>query len=127
MGATMNPAIAEDKQRADDWPEVIRVSIWLVREQDNWQALAANFDIVGQGQTEGLALQNLQDMVVDYLAACWEDGMSFAEVQRPIPFRERLRLELVRLLAPLRRIHHRLVTREGLIFPAPDGAAHSHC
>lgn len=119
----MNPATAEPKP-ADDWPEVIRVPIWLVREQGNWQALAANFDIVGQGQTEGLALQNLQELVVDYLSACAEDGMSFAEVQRPIPLAERLRLELGRLMTPLRRLRHRFVTREGLIFPNPDRVAH---
>ena len=122
MGATMKPATV-DPRRADDWPEVIRVPIWLVHEVDSWQALAANFDIVGQGQTEGLALQNHQELLIYYLSACAEDGMSFAEVQRPIPSRERLRLEFNRLMTPLRRLQHRLVTREGLIFPSPDGAA----
>ena len=119
----MNPATSDPKGPSD-WPEAIRISIWLVREQDNWQALAANFDIVGQGQTEGLALQNLQELVIDYLTSCAEDGMSFAEVQRPIPLGEKLRLEAGRLMNPLRRLRHRLVTREGLIFPSPRSAAH---
>ena len=119
----MNPATA-DPQGQTDWPEAIRISIWLVHEHDHWQALAADFDIVGQGQTEGLALQNLQELVIDYLSACAEDGMTFAEIQRPIPLKERARLEGGRLLNPLRRLHHRLVTREGLIFPSPRSAAH---
>jgi hypothetical protein len=123
MGALTKPAAVEPN-RADDWPEVIRVPIWLVREADNWQALAANFDIVGQGATEGLALENLQELVSDYLSSCAEDGMSFADAQRPIPLKERLRLELGRLLTPLRRLRHRWVSREGLIFPSPERTAH---
>jgi hypothetical protein len=123
MSTAMNPPTADPKQ-ANDWPEVIRLPIWLVREENNWQALAANFDVVGQGQTEALALQNLQELVIDYLDSCAEDGMTWAEVQRPIPREERLRLEFGRLLTPLRRLRHRLVTREGLIFPAPGRTAH---
>lgn len=118
-------ATKQPSERAPKWPDVIRVSVWLVREQDGWQALAADFDIVGQGASEGLALRNLQEQVVAYIDSCIEDGMSFGEARTPIPAKERLRLELGRLLTPLHRLRHRWVSRDGLIFPLADG--HAHC
>lgn len=125
MTAMTDQAPTQSPTSAPEWPEVIRVPIWLVRERESWQALAANFDIVGQGASEVLALQNLQELVVDYLNSCIEDGMSFEEALSPIPAKERWRLEFGRLLTPLRRLRHRWVTRDGLIFPLADG--HAHC
>ena len=125
MPAMTNQATEQSPESAPKWPDVIRVSIWLVRERDGWQALAADFDIVGQGSSEGLALRNLQELVIAYLDSCIEDGMSFEEARSPIPAKERLRLELGRLLTPLHRLRHRWVSRDGLIFPLADG--HAHC
>jgi hypothetical protein len=119
---TMNPPRAH--QRVSDWPDVIRMHVWLVQEEDNWQALAADFDIVGQGSTQGLTLENMQELVIDYLEACFEDGMTFEQIMRPIPRQERLRLEVGRLLNPLHRLLHRWVRRDGMIFPSPERAAH---
>jgi len=125
MPVMSDQATKQPPASAISWPDVIRVSVWLVREQNGWQALAAEFDIVGQGASEGLALRNLQELVIEYLDSCIEDGMSFEEACSPIPTRERLRLELGRLLTPLRRLRHRWVSRDGLIFPLADG--HAHC
>lgn len=124
MPVMSDQATKQPPANAESWPDVIRISVWLVREKGSWQALAAEFDIVGQGASEGLALRNLQELVVSYLDSCIEDGMIFEEARSPIPARERLRLELGRLLTPLRRLHHRLVTRDGLIFPLADGRVH---
>jgi len=125
MPVMSDQATKQPPESAESWPDVIRVSVWLVREQGRWQALAAEFDIVGQGASEGLALRNLQELVVAYLDSCIEDGMSFEEARSPIPARERFRLELGRLLTPLHRLRHRWVSRDGLIFPLADG--HAHC
>lgn len=125
MPVMSDQATKQPPAAAESWPDVIRVSVWLVREQDSWQALAAEFDIVGQGASEGLALRNLQELVVAYLDSCIGDGMSFEEARSPIPARERFRLELGRLLTPLHRLRHRWVSRDGLIFPLADG--HAHC
>src|ERR1044072_48591 len=125
MPAMTDQAAKQSPDSAPNWPDVIRISIWLVREPDGWQALAADFDIVGQGASEGLALRNLQELVIAYLDSCIEDGMSFEEARSPIPVNERLRLEFGRLLTPLHRLRHRWVTRDGLIFPLVDG--HAHC
>lgn len=125
MPVMSDQATKQPPANAESWPDVVRVSVWLVREQNSWQALAAEFDIVGQGASEGLALRNLQELVVSYLDSCIEDGMTFKEARSPIPARERLRLELGRLLMPLYRLRHRWVSRDGLIFPLADG--HAHC
>lgn len=124
MPAMTNRAAAQPEKAASGWPDVIRVSIWLVQDGETWQSLAAEFDITGQGSSQGLALKNLQELVIDYLESCIEDGMSFEEALRPIPTRERLRLQLGRLMAPLRRLRHKWITRDGLIFPmSADGRA----
>lgn len=105
---------------------MIRVSIWLVQDGENWQALAEEFDIAGQGSSQGLALKNLQELAIAYLDSCIDDGMSFEEALRPIPAKERLRLQIGRLMMPIRRLRHRWISREGLIFPIQaDG--HAHC
>jgi hypothetical protein len=124
MPVMSDQATKQLPESAQSWPDVIRVSVWLVREQDGWQALASEFDIVGQGASEGLALRNLQELVISYLDSCIEDGMSFEEARSPIPLKERLRLELGRLLTPLHHLLHRWVSRDGLIFPLADGQAH---
>lgn len=125
MPVMTNRATKQPPASVSKWPDVIRVSIWLVRERDGWQALAADFDIVGQGVSEGLALRNLQELVIAYLDSCIEDGMSFEQALSPIPLKERLRLEVGRLLTPLHRLRHRWVSRDGLIFPLANG--HAHC
>jgi hypothetical protein len=126
MPAMTKPAAEQPAKNAPEWPDVIRVSIWLVQDGETWQSLAAEFDIAGQGASRGLALKNLQELVIEYLESCIEDGMSFEETLRPIPRRERLRLQAGRLMTPIRRLRHKWVTRDGLIFPIQaDG--HVHC
>ena len=126
MPAMTKPAAEQPVKRAPEWPDVIRVSIWLVQDGENWQSLAAEFDIAGQGASQGLALRNLQELVIEYLESCIEDGMSFEEALRPIPMKERLRLQIGRLMTPIRRLRHKWITRDRLIFPMrADG--HVHC
>jgi hypothetical protein len=120
------PAVTPTEKAASEWPDVIRVSIWLVQDGETWQSLAAEFDIAEQGASQGLALKNLQELVIEYLESCIEDGMSFEEALRPIPMRERLRLQAGRLMTPIRRLRHKWITRDRLIFPIQaDG--HVHC
>lgn len=115
-----DPAAARTQKPAD-WPDVFRVAIWLVQEDDEqWQALAGDFDVVGQGASKDLALRNVQELLTEYLLSCAEDGMSFKETRRPIPAKEQARLQFQRLLTPLHRLRHHWVRRDRLIFSVPN-------
>ncbi len=97
---------ADIKAKAQaDWPERIKVSIWLVRENDQWSALASEFDVVGMGATEKEALDNLDETLGTYLSSYIAEGASYKEARRPIPWRERARLRFYELLTTAK---HRL-------------------
>lgn len=116
----------QHRQAASEWPREIRIMIWLVQDGDHWQALAADFDVVGQGRSQALALRNLQEHVIEYLDSCIDEGMTYEQALRPIPLREKVRLESGRLMAPIRRMRHKWTTRDDLDFSlGPDG--HVHC
>jgi predicted RNase H-like HicB family nuclease len=82
------------KAAQSNWPNPIKLSIWLVCEDDQWSALASEFDVVGMGGTKEAAMENLMEMVAAYLASYMQEGVPFEEARRPIPFRERVRLGL---------------------------------
>jgi predicted RNase H-like HicB family nuclease len=80
--------------QANKWPEQIKISIWLVDEGGDWSALASEFDVVGKGATREAALQNLGETLGSYLGSYLQQGASFKEALRPIPWRENLRLRI---------------------------------
>jgi predicted RNase H-like HicB family nuclease len=88
-----------------NWPERIKISIWLVYENDQWSALASEFDVVGVGATEEAALENLDETLGAYLASYIAEGAPYKAALRPIPWRERARLKFYELLTSAK---HRL-------------------
>jgi hypothetical protein len=96
-----------------DWPHVIRTKVFYGREDGHWFALDATFDVATIGATEDEALESLLGMVCSYLNSCVQDGMSFAEAQRPIPLRRRAKLRAEALLSkPLRIARANIGARE---------------
>ncbi len=88
-----------------DWPNPIKISIWLVHEDNQWSALASEFDVVGLGATQKAALDNLGEMLSAYLAGYIAEGAPFRAARRPIPLRERARLKFFQLVtAAIRRL-----------------------
>lgn len=86
----LTPAAA--KAKSDDWPEHVKISIWMVPEDDHWVALSADFNVVGMGRTEHAALHNLSENLNAYLSSFREEGAPFGDACRPISRREELRL-----------------------------------
>jgi predicted RNase H-like HicB family nuclease len=111
--------------RQANWPEVIATRVWLIPEDDKcWVAVAPEFDLISQGEDQALALRSLEGLLLDYLDGCAEQGLSFEEAERPIPFGEHLRFHwaLIRSL-PRKWMRQRRPAREGLFVPlAGDGA-----
>jgi hypothetical protein len=70
------------------------VGAWLLPEGSNWVAVAPDFDLVTQGQDEGLALHGLERMVLAYVRDCAAEGLGPVEARRPIPVYEHLRFHL---------------------------------
>lgn len=109
-------------ERRQDWPDVFAVRVWLLPEDDNWVAVAPDFDVVSQGRDEALALRSLEGMLVEYLQDCCNDGLSFTAARRPIPLAERLRFYLSWTLSrPGKWLKRRRPAREGLFLPAVHG------
>lgn len=120
--AERSPGSAVDRQ--PEWPNVFAVRVWLLPEGDNWVAVAPDFDVVTQGRDEGLALRNLEGMIVKYLETCCAEGLSFSEAKRPIPFAERLRFYRDWIASwPRKWLKRRGPAREGLLLPAVHGDA----
>jgi predicted RNase H-like HicB family nuclease len=76
-----------------EWPDPIKISIWLVYEDGHWSALASEFDVVGMGPTQEAAMENLAETLGAYLAGYISEGAPFDAARRPIPVREGVRLK----------------------------------
>lgn len=108
---------AADRQQ--DWPNVFAVRVWLLPEDNNWIAVAPDFDVVSQGRDEALALRSLEGMLVSYLDDCCNEGLSLDEAKRPIPLLEKYRFYLSWIKSrPSRWRRRGGPAREGLFLPA---------
>ena len=120
-------AVAERPAERQDAPDASErkihlVRIWLMSEQDHWVAVAPEFDVATQASDESLALESLQEMLLDYLNACAGEGMSLEEARRPVPFSERIRFQIGWVVSQLLRwLHGRRRFRSGLFLPGPHG------
>jgi hypothetical protein len=91
----------------------IPISVWTGREDDGqWFALALDFDIAAMGATEKAALEQLEELVLDYLQIGIREGRSIAELRRQVPRIEVAKLYLKGLVS---RATH-----------AASGAPHAH-
>lgn len=110
------------RQASSDWPEALRLSVWLVREHGEWTALSSEFGVAGKGATEEFAIHNMEALLETYLRSFHDEGASFADARRPIPLRHRLRLQLLRLRSAS-RLHH-WVKQSRIELPVPHGHAY---
>lgn len=111
------------KANTDEWPERVKISIWMVPEDDHWVALSADFNVVGMGRTDHAAFHNLSDNLHAYFSSFREEGRPFADACRPIARREELRLrgrQLIGLVEAWRqqKVRHSRVD----LAPLADGA-----
>ena len=113
-----------NEMTADHKPDQIKVSIWLVCENDQWSALASEFDVIGMGQTQEAAIENLSETLNAYLDSFQAEGATLDDARRPIPMREELRLRLLQSLGKIRAFRHRWVRRSEVDFPMANHLAH---
>jgi hypothetical protein len=78
----------------------IPISVWTGREDDGqWFALALDFDIASMGASEDAALEELEELVVDYLQLGIREGRSLDELRRGVPKLEVAKLYLKELFS----------------------------
>ncbi len=66
-------------------PRGFQILMRMVFEDDQWTALAMNFDIAGRGDTPNEAIQDTIDLLEEYLSYGFAEGRSFEEMLRPVP------------------------------------------
>jgi len=84
------------------WQYPIRVTTWLIPEDDQWIALAEEFDVAGCGPTQEAAMRNMDELLIDYFGLVAEEGKSPADARRRISLARRAKLELGRLHGSIR-------------------------
>jgi hypothetical protein len=82
----------------------INVSVWLIRRDGQWTALAEEFNVVGMGPSSEAALRNMDELLEDYFVVVAEEGDSFENAHRPIPLRMKVSLRTRLALSMLRRL-----------------------
>jgi len=92
----------------ETWSRPLRVTIWLIPEDEHWAALVEEFDVVGMGATQDAAILNMEELLRDYFKLIAEEGRSVDDARRPISIGRRLMLQAGRLRGVLAsRIRHR--------------------
>jgi hypothetical protein len=94
--ATQQMAVQEQSfdPAGGDWPELIVSRAHVRREDNHFVAILERFSIIGMGDTPGAAWQNMDELATAYLELCEMEGMPFAEVIRPLPVWQQLRLRI---------------------------------
>lgn len=117
----LTPAVADAKGNA--WPDRIKLSIWMVPEDDHWVALAAEFNVVGMGRTEHAALHNLSENLIAYLTSFHDENVPFSATYRPISRREEFRLRRKQFIGRLEAWRSQKVQHSEVdLSPLSDGA-----
>jgi hypothetical protein len=108
------------------WPDNFDVSIWLLKEEGQWSALATEFNVAGMGPDQDAALQNLQDNVSAYLVSYMADGATFNDARRRIPYKESVRLWILALVTTALRALTSRKRRQRVEYSGPRGVEHTH-
>jgi len=97
----------------------IRVRAFVRREDDHWSAVAMDYSIAGRGSSEDDAVNEMLELVSEYLRHCHADGVTLDACRRPIPRGWRIRLEFSVLTAKAWQLvtHHQRTAREVEIRP----------
>jgi hypothetical protein len=94
---------ARDEQHGD-WPQELRLHVWIVREDGRYAALSEDFNVVGMGASPEAAAKEMFELLDDYLSECASEDLPWHEVRRPIPITERLRLHAKRIESTMKRL-----------------------
>lgn len=81
----------------------MEVEIFARREGDHWSAMIPKFTIAGRGDTPKDAIENAVQLLGDYLAECFREGLTLQQAVRPAPLANRLRLRMQHRVSQLRR------------------------
>jgi hypothetical protein len=73
------------------WPDPIQTKVWIGYENGYWYALSQDFDVIGQGESASQALLEMGELLRDYLDTCAREGLTYADVRRPVPLWVRAR------------------------------------
>lgn len=95
------PTDGRDRRIADS--QVVQVHTFVRHQGGQWHATAADYTIVGSGETPRLAIDQMLELLADYFAMCAAEGLSLEESRRPIGRRWQLQLQALVALSRLRR------------------------
>jgi predicted RNase H-like HicB family nuclease len=97
----MGPALLRDDAPREtsrggfhSWLPKLTVHALIGRRNGQWYALATEYSVVGMGETEQDARDNLSGLLEAYLRTFYEQGRAFHEARRPVGTLTRLRLFL---------------------------------
>lgn len=85
---------ARESRGPDGWPELIYTPVFLLYEHGQWYAIATRFNIVAVGSSVTVAWNEMQELTCEYFRICAQDGLSFAQVIRPMRWHRRAALYL---------------------------------
>jgi len=98
---TVGPVLLRDDEARDvshagfhSWLPKLTVHTLIGRRHGQWYALATDYSVVGMGETEQGARDNLSGLLEAYLRTFYEQGRSFHEARHPVGTLTRLRLFL---------------------------------
>ena len=90
-----------------------------------WHAIALDYTIIGRGTSRDAAVENMIELLGDYLELCLRDGVTPTGAERPLPIKWRLELRWRVLVGVVFRLIHRSTARpRDLDIFLPRGAGH---
>jgi hypothetical protein len=122
MSAQAHQAAPREQEFSAWLDDDFSVHVAIKYEHDQWYALLLEFDITGCGGTRGAAVQDSFELLGSYLQAYFEDGASFADAIRPVPWRLRARIAVESMIGrPLRGLSLRLPLASESTYTLPPG------
>jgi hypothetical protein len=122
MSATEHQAAPREQEFSAWLDEDFEAHVAVKYEQGQWFALLLEFDITGCGGTRGAAVQDSFELLGSYLQAYFQEGASFADAIRRVPWRLRARIAVESLVGrPLRGLALRLPLASESTYTLPPG------
>lgn len=123
MSAPARQSSASREQEFSAWlDEDFSMRVAVKYEHGQWYALLLEFDITGCGTTRGAAVQDSFELLGSYLQAYFEDGASFTDAIRPVPWRLRARIAIESVIGrPIRGLALRFPLASESTYTLPPG------
>jgi hypothetical protein len=84
-----------ESRLSEDWIQhdvVLRIWARQNAASSEWETLIPEYSIAGMGDSFDAAIENVLELLEDYLWLCQREGKSFEQCARPMPIREMARL-----------------------------------